>query len=139
MRFTCDDIVQHKMKDRKTGMVSVHMLQMLQSNIQPQMIRQVMVSHSNISSSTAQFDQVFSHPKDNKVGNVICIHCSPPDHQGKSTHSFQPQLSQSVMSLTSYSNKTACEITITKLIKQIFSCHLLVKSQNIPACRYESN
>ena len=103
------------------------------------MIRQVMVSHSNISSSTAQFDQVFSHPKDNKVGNVICIHCSPPDHQGKSTHSFQPQLSQSVMSLTSYSNKTACEITITKLIKQIFSCHLLVKSQNIPACRYESN
>ena len=88
VQFTCDDMVQHRTKDRKTGMVSVNMqqnlknntvkrmwlLQMLQSNIRAQMIGNVMVSHSNCSSSTVQSDQIFSHPRDKKVGNVICIY-----------------------------------------------------------------
>jgi len=46
---------------------------MLQSNIQPQMIEYVMVSRSNFSSSTVQSDQIFSHPRDNKVGNLIFL------------------------------------------------------------------
>jgi len=85
--FTCDDMVQHRTKDTKTGMVSVNMqqnlknstvkrmylLQILQSNTQPQMTGRVMVSRSNFISSTVQSDQIFSHPTDNKVGKVIFL------------------------------------------------------------------
>lgn len=112
---------------------------MLQNNIPPQMIGYVMVSHSNFSSSTVQSDQIFSHPRDNKVGNVICIHWVHVTAKVNPPMLFSHNFNLSVMSLNSYSSKTACEIKITELMKQTFSCHLLVKSHNIPACRYESN
>jgi hypothetical protein len=98
-----------------------------------------MVSHSNFSSSTVQSDQIFSHPRDDKVGNVICIHWVYLTAKVNPPMLFRHNFNLSVMSLTSYSNKTACKITITEVIKQTFSCHLLVKSHNIPACKYKSN
>ena len=112
---------------------------MLQSNIRPQMTGHVMVRHSNFSSSTVQSDQIFSHTRDNKVGNVICIHWIHLTAKVNPPMLFSHNFNLSVMSLTSYSNKTANEIAITELIKLTFSCHLLVKSHNIPACKYESN
>jgi hypothetical protein len=111
-QFTCDDMVQHNTKDGKVGMVSVNtqqnlknntvkrmlLLRMLQSNIQPQLI-----GHSNISSPTVQYGQVFSHPRDNKVGNVICIHGVHPTAEVNLRMLFSHNFNQSVMSLTSYS------------------------------------